>query len=89
MDHYLERERGVHDASKDKSVLERELQAKALLKGQRKAGDRSAINAELGRKEGVAHAREQARDAISHGHRARRIARRPRRDSQRLARPGR
>ena len=37
VDHYLERERGIVDESKNKTAYEREMAGKALLKGQKKA----------------------------------------------------
>jgi len=63
VDHYLERERGVLDASKQMSAYEKHQAGKALLKGAKKAQDRSQLAHQQSKVTGLTHAREMARDA--------------------------
>jgi len=66
VDTYLEKERGIEDAGKNKSAYERELASKALAKGQKKAATVSNLNAERQKKEQRAQARLEARKAGTH-----------------------
>ena len=67
VDHYLERERGVHDASKQMTAYEKHQAGKALLKGAKKAQDRSVLAAQAGKQTGVTNARDAARAAARLG----------------------
>jgi len=68
VDHYLERERGINDAAKLKTAAEREQAGKALLKGQKKAADKSSLTAAQAKNQGFADARLHAREANRAAH---------------------
>jgi len=63
VDHYLERDKGIVDHHKLKSAYEREQAGKELLRGAKKAANNSSLNEAQGRKEGLTHARADAREA--------------------------
>jgi len=63
VDMYLEKDRGIVDDSKTKTAYEREVAAKALSKGQKKAVSMSHLTLEKNKKDERARHRQEARKA--------------------------
>ena len=63
VDMYLEKDRGIVDSSKTKTADQREVAAKALSKGQKKAQSRSHLSLEKNKNDERARHRQEARNA--------------------------
>jgi len=74
VDRYLEKEKGIVDASKQMTAYEREMQQKKLTKAGKAAATKSNLVSELNKKDEIQRARDDARNAVKAGGDARKAA---------------